>query len=101
MPILQLGRLRLRPSGKRRGLGSYPDWPAQGTGHHDPAACPSVRFLVYGRYCSQVESASKHLDHVATAREDVQMKLEVGPGPCLGDALTPSQAPGAAGRRLS
>ncbi|XP_006928365.1 proto-oncogene vav isoform X2 [Leopardus geoffroyi] len=34
------------------------------------------RFLVYGRYCSQVESASKHLDHVAAAREDVQMKLE-------------------------
>ncbi|XP_074207044.1 proto-oncogene vav [Camelus bactrianus] len=34
------------------------------------------RFLIYGRYCSQVESASKHLDHVATAREDVQMKLE-------------------------
>ncbi|XP_020826898.1 proto-oncogene vav isoform X2 [Phascolarctos cinereus] len=34
------------------------------------------RFLVYGRYCSQVESASKHLDHVASMREDVQMKLE-------------------------
>ncbi|KAM6167397.1 proto-oncogene vav isoform 3-T3 [Erethizon dorsatum] len=34
------------------------------------------RFLIYGRYCSQVESASKHLDQVATAREDVQMKLE-------------------------
>ncbi|DAA27904.1 TPA: proto-oncogene vav-like [Bos taurus] len=34
------------------------------------------RFLIYGRYCSQVESASKHLDRVATAREDVQMKLE-------------------------
>nr|XP_034353699.1 proto-oncogene vav isoform X4 [Arvicanthis niloticus] len=34
------------------------------------------RFLVYGRYCSQVESASKHLDQVATAREDVRMKLE-------------------------
>ncbi|MBW01020.1 Proto-oncogene vav, partial [Eschrichtius robustus] len=36
----------------------------------------SRRFLIYGRYCSQVESASKHLDRVATAREDVQMKLE-------------------------
>uniref|UniRef100_A0A2I3G4U2 Vav guanine nucleotide exchange factor 1 n=1 Tax=Nomascus leucogenys TaxID=61853 RepID=A0A2I3G4U2_NOMLE len=35
------------------------------------------RFLVYGRYCSQVESASKHLDRVAAAREDVQMKLEL------------------------
>ncbi|XP_019664079.2 proto-oncogene vav isoform X3 [Ailuropoda melanoleuca] len=34
------------------------------------------RFLLYGRYCSQVESASKHLDRVAAAREDVQMKLE-------------------------
>ncbi|XP_023602627.1 proto-oncogene vav [Myotis lucifugus] len=34
------------------------------------------RFLIYGRYCSQVESASKHLDRVASAREDVQMKLE-------------------------
>lgn len=34
------------------------------------------RFLVYGRYCSQVESASKYLDQVANAREDVQMKLE-------------------------
>ncbi|XP_043829612.1 proto-oncogene vav isoform X1 [Dromiciops gliroides] len=34
------------------------------------------RFLIYGRYCSQVESASKHLDRVASMREDVQMKLE-------------------------
>ncbi|XP_006896409.1 PREDICTED: proto-oncogene vav isoform X2 [Elephantulus edwardii] len=34
------------------------------------------RFLIYGHYCSQVESASKHLDSVASAREDVQMKLE-------------------------
>ncbi|XP_028907965.1 proto-oncogene vav isoform X1 [Ornithorhynchus anatinus] len=34
------------------------------------------RFLIYGRYCSQVESASKHLDQVANAREDVHMKLE-------------------------
>ncbi|XP_006869071.1 PREDICTED: proto-oncogene vav [Chrysochloris asiatica] len=34
------------------------------------------RFLLYGRYCSQVESASKHLDSVASAREDVQMKLQ-------------------------
>ncbi|XP_008047224.1 proto-oncogene vav-like, partial [Carlito syrichta] len=41
------------------------------------------RFLIYGRYCSQVESASKHLDHVATAREDVQMKLEVQAGPLV------------------
>lgn len=45
--------------------------------------CPTLarRFLVYGCYCSQVESASKRLDQVATAREDVQMKLEVGVPP--------------------
>lgn len=54
----------------------------------------SHRFLVYGRYCSQVESASKHLDRVASAREDVQMKLEVGAGSHLGGSFTPSQAPG-------
>ncbi|XP_069460530.1 proto-oncogene vav [Ambystoma mexicanum] len=34
------------------------------------------RFLLYGRYCSQVEFATKHLDMTANAREDVQMKLE-------------------------
>lgn len=75
--------------------------PDHGAGHRYPATCPSLRFLVYGRYCSQVESASKHLDHVAAAREDVQMKLEVGPGRHLGGSLTPSQAPGAVGRRQS
>ncbi|KAJ1160762.1 hypothetical protein NDU88_001255 [Pleurodeles waltl] len=34
------------------------------------------RFLLYGRYCSQVEFATKHLDKTANEREDVQMKLE-------------------------
>ncbi|MGH0125389.1 UNVERIFIED_CONTAM: hypothetical protein FKN15_026376 [Acipenser sinensis] len=34
------------------------------------------RLLLYGVYCSQVESSSKHLDKVATLREDVRMKLE-------------------------
>ncbi|MBN3324792.1 VAV protein, partial [Atractosteus spatula] len=32
--------------------------------------------LLYGRYCSQVEAASKHLDKIASMREDVRMKLE-------------------------
>uniref|UniRef100_A0A3Q2ZAK7 Osteoclast-stimulating factor 1 n=1 Tax=Hippocampus comes TaxID=109280 RepID=A0A3Q2ZAK7_HIPCM len=34
------------------------------------------RLLLYGRYCSQVETATKHLDKLASAREDVRMKLE-------------------------
>ncbi|KAK6468819.1 proto-oncogene vav-like [Huso huso] len=34
------------------------------------------RLLLYGAYCSQVESSSKHLDKVASLREDVRMKLE-------------------------
>uniref|UniRef100_A0A4W4G1X2 Vav guanine nucleotide exchange factor 1 n=1 Tax=Electrophorus electricus TaxID=8005 RepID=A0A4W4G1X2_ELEEL len=34
------------------------------------------RLLLYGRYCSQVESATKHLDKIASMREDVRMKLE-------------------------
>ncbi|KAF4075511.1 hypothetical protein AMELA_G00235280 [Ameiurus melas] len=34
------------------------------------------KLLLYGRYCSQVESATKHLDKISTAREDVRMKLE-------------------------
>ncbi|XP_043969035.1 proto-oncogene vav-like isoform X1 [Gambusia affinis] len=34
------------------------------------------RLLLYGHYCSQVEAASKHLDKVSNAREDVRMKLE-------------------------
>lgn len=61
----------------------------------------SRRFLVYGRYCSQVESASKHLDRVASAREDVQMKLEVGVRPHLGGFPTPSRVLGTTGRTLS
>uniref|UniRef100_A0AAY4BF88 Vav guanine nucleotide exchange factor 1 n=1 Tax=Denticeps clupeoides TaxID=299321 RepID=A0AAY4BF88_9TELE len=34
------------------------------------------RLLLYGRYCSQVESSTKHLDKISTLREDVRMKLE-------------------------
>uniref|UniRef100_UPI00398E8B17 proto-oncogene vav-like n=1 Tax=Pristiophorus japonicus TaxID=55135 RepID=UPI00398E8B17 len=34
------------------------------------------RLLLYGRYCSQVEAATKHLDKVASSREDIRMKLE-------------------------
>ncbi|XP_054635232.1 proto-oncogene vav-like isoform X2 [Dunckerocampus dactyliophorus] len=34
------------------------------------------RFLLYGRYCSQVETASKHLDKLSSTREDIRMKLE-------------------------
>ncbi|XP_061626282.1 proto-oncogene vav-like isoform X1 [Phyllopteryx taeniolatus] len=34
------------------------------------------RLLLYGRYCSQVETATKHLDKLASTREDVRMKLE-------------------------
>ncbi|KAM6972331.1 proto-oncogene vav [Aplochiton taeniatus] len=34
------------------------------------------RLLLYGRYCSQVEAATKHLDKVAAMKEDVKMKLE-------------------------
>nr|XP_020478410.1 proto-oncogene vav [Monopterus albus] len=34
------------------------------------------RLLLYGRYCSQVEMATKRLDEISNAREDVRMKLE-------------------------
>lgn len=37
----------------------------------------SVRLLLYGRYCSQVEAATKHLDSLSNMREDIRMKLEV------------------------
>lgn len=35
------------------------------------------RLLLYGRYCSQVETATKHLDKLSNLREDIKMKLEV------------------------
>ncbi|KAM7419634.1 hypothetical protein PAMA_016635 [Pampus argenteus] len=34
------------------------------------------RLLLYGRYCSQVETSSKHLDKLSNMREDIRMKLE-------------------------
>ncbi|KAH0628765.1 hypothetical protein JD844_010263 [Phrynosoma platyrhinos] len=34
------------------------------------------RFLLYGRYCSQVEAATKYLDQMANTSVDVRMKLE-------------------------
>ncbi|XP_041640519.1 proto-oncogene vav-like [Cheilinus undulatus] len=34
------------------------------------------RLLLYGRYCSQVETATKHLDKLSCMREDIRMKLE-------------------------
>uniref|UniRef100_A0A672Z6J1 Osteoclast-stimulating factor 1 n=1 Tax=Sphaeramia orbicularis TaxID=375764 RepID=A0A672Z6J1_9TELE len=34
------------------------------------------RLLLYGRYCSQVEAATKHLDKLSNVREDIRMKLE-------------------------
>ncbi|XP_073764693.1 proto-oncogene vav isoform X3 [Danio rerio] len=34
------------------------------------------KLLLYGRYCSQVEAATKHLDKITSSREDVRMKLE-------------------------
>ncbi|XP_053708955.1 proto-oncogene vav-like isoform X2 [Synchiropus splendidus] len=34
------------------------------------------RLLLYGRYCSQVEAATKRLDHLSLSKEDVRMKLE-------------------------
>uniref|UniRef100_A0A6Q2YEY2 Osteoclast-stimulating factor 1 n=1 Tax=Esox lucius TaxID=8010 RepID=A0A6Q2YEY2_ESOLU len=36
----------------------------------------SLSLLPYGRYCSQVEAATKHLDRISTMKEDVRMKLE-------------------------
>uniref|UniRef100_A0A672Z7J6 Osteoclast-stimulating factor 1 n=1 Tax=Sphaeramia orbicularis TaxID=375764 RepID=A0A672Z7J6_9TELE len=35
-----------------------------------------VMLLLYGRYCSQVEAATKHLDKLSNVREDIRMKLE-------------------------
>uniref|UniRef100_A0A8L0DSF0 Vav guanine nucleotide exchange factor 1 n=1 Tax=Oncorhynchus mykiss TaxID=8022 RepID=A0A8L0DSF0_ONCMY len=40
---------------------------------------PSVHIVVllpYGRYCSQVEAATKHLDKMSAMKEGVKMKLE-------------------------
>ncbi|XP_073319959.1 proto-oncogene vav-like isoform X2 [Pagrus major] len=34
------------------------------------------RLLLYGRYCSQVETATKHLEKLSNMREDIKMKLE-------------------------
>ncbi|XP_062243821.1 proto-oncogene vav-like isoform X1 [Platichthys flesus] len=34
------------------------------------------RLLLYGHYCSQVETATKHLESLSNAREDIKMKLE-------------------------
>ncbi|KAK7929273.1 hypothetical protein WMY93_005668 [Mugilogobius chulae] len=34
------------------------------------------RLLLYGRYCSQVEAATKHVDMLSSTREDIRMKLE-------------------------
>ncbi|XP_042340517.1 proto-oncogene vav-like isoform X2 [Plectropomus leopardus] len=34
------------------------------------------KLLLYGRYCSQVETATKHLDKLSNTREDIRMKLE-------------------------
>ncbi|KAA8595250.1 hypothetical protein FQN60_012385 [Etheostoma spectabile] len=34
------------------------------------------RLLLYGHYCSQVETATKHLDKLSNTREDIRMKLE-------------------------
>ncbi|KAJ3614148.1 hypothetical protein NHX12_017724 [Muraenolepis orangiensis] len=36
------------------------------------------RLLLYGRYCSLVESATKHLEKMSTTREDVRMALVEG-----------------------
>uniref|UniRef100_A0A671U9N4 Osteoclast-stimulating factor 1 n=1 Tax=Sparus aurata TaxID=8175 RepID=A0A671U9N4_SPAAU len=36
---------------------------------------PLERLLPYGRYCSQVETATKHLDKLSNMREDIKMKL--------------------------
>uniref|UniRef100_A0A672Z579 Osteoclast-stimulating factor 1 n=1 Tax=Sphaeramia orbicularis TaxID=375764 RepID=A0A672Z579_9TELE len=35
-----------------------------------------MMLLLYGRYCSQVEAATKHLDKLSNVREDIRMKLE-------------------------
>ncbi|XP_074520214.1 proto-oncogene vav isoform X2 [Halichoeres trimaculatus] len=34
------------------------------------------RLLLYGHYCSQVETATKHLDKLSNTKEDIRMKLE-------------------------
>lgn len=38
------------------------------------------RLLIYGKYCSQVETAIALLDYMCKDKEDVRMKLEVGAG---------------------
>ncbi|NXA57240.1 VAV protein, partial [Nothocercus julius] len=53
-----------------RGGSWWPFW-----GHFGPFGGLSGRFLLYGRYCSQVEAASRRLDQLATAT-DLRMKLQ-------------------------
>lgn len=43
---------------------------------HDVFLSYKERLLLYGRYCSQVEAATKHLDKLSNTREDIRMKLE-------------------------
>uniref|UniRef100_A0A3Q3R5C9 Osteoclast-stimulating factor 1 n=1 Tax=Monopterus albus TaxID=43700 RepID=A0A3Q3R5C9_MONAL len=44
--------------------------------HHKLLEEVRTQLLLYGRYCSQVEMATKRLDEISNAREDVRMKLE-------------------------
>lgn len=58
------------------------------------------RLLIYGKYCSQVETAIALLDYMCKDKEDVRMKLEVGRTPpfecggpkCLGGVRQPAAA---------
>ncbi|XP_043941978.1 guanine nucleotide exchange factor VAV3 isoform X2 [Protopterus annectens] len=43
---------------------------------HDVFLSYKERLLIYGKYCSQVESAISRLDSICKSREDVRLKLE-------------------------
>lgn len=73
-----------------------------------PPSCFSRdRLLIYGKYCSHVETAIALLDYMCKDKEDVRMKLEVrrvpssvavvggggGRGGCLGGVWQPAAAP--------
>lgn len=69
-----------------------------------PPSCFSRdRLLIYGKYCSHVETAIALLDYMCKDKEDVRMKLEVRRVPssvevgmgggCLGGVWQPAAAP--------
>lgn len=75
--------------------------PAGEEGGRSLSASPPARLLIYGRYCSHVETAIGALDELCKDREDIRMKLEVrAPPRRFRSASGGSAPPGARPRQL-